>query len=97
MRRIAKIALLTALSAAACSRAAEKPSDTGIPDKKFIAVMVELGSAGPAEKSAVLRKHGVSDKQLRAFIQAHADRPKALGAVFDSIQTALDRNRAESK
>lgn len=85
------IALL-ALCAAACGR--DPAPAGGIPREKFVAANVTLrslpDSATPEQRAASLRKHGVTERQLRAWINGNAHEPQELAKAWEEIAFKLD-------
>lgn len=96
MRRATLYAVLAAaLLAGACNRDGALAPE----DEQFIEAMVALrqaarasgGDAGryAALKANVLREQGVTEEQLRAYIQTHAHDLERLAAVWESINVRL--------
>lgn len=94
MLKVTAILLITALTAAACTRSARPPS-TRLTQKQFVAAMAELATAQPHQRAIILRKHRTTDAELRAYIKALSPHPHLLSTAFDSIQAQLDRERME--
>lgn len=92
MIRRAPLLLAAALVLAACGKD-EEPAGV-IPREKFVAANVALRSlpdgATPEQKAAALRKHGVTDKQLKAWINGHARDPQAVAEAWEQIAFRLD-------
>lgn len=91
VRRALLIAVL-ALTAAACGRD-ETPAGV-IPRERFIAANVALrslpDSATPEQRTAALRKHGVTERQLKAWINGHVRQPETLAKAYEEIAFKLD-------
>lgn len=81
-----------ALALAAC-RGQETAPGT-IPREKFVAANVALrslaDSATPATRAAVLRKHGVTEAQLKRYVSVHAGQPEELAKAWERIAFTLD-------
>ncbi|HEU4882162.1 MAG TPA: hypothetical protein VFT45_07955 [Longimicrobium sp.] len=94
MMMIRRVPLLLAatLVLTACGKE-EEPAGV-IPRDKFVAANVALRSlpdgATPAEKTAALRKHGVTDRQLRAWVNGHARDPQTVAEAWEQIAFRLD-------
>lgn len=92
MIRRASLVLAAALTLAACG-GDEQPAGV-IPREKFVAANVALRSmpdgATPAERAAVLRKHGVTERQLRAWVTGHTRDPGTLAKAWEEIAFKLD-------
>jgi hypothetical protein len=92
MIRRAPLLLAAALFLAACGK--DKEPAGVIPRDKFVAANVALRSlpdgATPAQKAAALRKHGVTDRQLRAWVNGHASDPEGLAEAWEQIAVRLD-------
>ncbi|HEX6368964.1 MAG TPA: hypothetical protein VF006_08525 [Longimicrobium sp.] len=90
--RRASLVLAAALSLAACG-GDEQPSGV-IAREKFVAANVAVRSlpdgATAAERAAVLRKHGVTDRQLKAWVNGHARNPETLAKAWEEIAFKLD-------
>lgn len=86
-------ACLAALALAACKREPVQPSGV-IPRDKFIAANVAVrtlpDSAPQARRDAALRKVGVTDKQLRAWVTAYSRNPEALAKAWEEIAFKVD-------
>lgn len=92
MIRPAPLMLAAALVLAAC-RGDEQPAGV-IPQEKFIAANVAVRSlpdgATAQERAAVLRKHGVTERQLKAWVNGHARDPETLAKAWERIAFQLD-------
>jgi hypothetical protein len=92
MIRRAPLLLAAALLLAACGKD-EEPAGV-IPRDKFVAANVALRSlpdgATPEQKAAALRKHGVTDKQLKAWVNGHARDPQTVAEAWEQIAFRLD-------
>jgi hypothetical protein len=92
MIRRASLVLAAVLALAACG-GDEQPAG-GIPREKFVAANVALRSmpdgATPAERAAVLRKHGVTERQLKAWITGNTRDPATLAKAWEEIAFKLD-------
>lgn len=91
IRRAAFI-LPLALALAACGGDAQ-PAGV-IAREKFVAANVAVRSlpdgATKEERAAVLRKHGVTEKQLQAWVTGHARQPETLAKAWEEIAFKLD-------
>ena len=63
--------------------------------EQFIATMVELKSNTPDKRASILKKHRVTEAELRKFVTTHARNPALLSAIFDSVQVRVDRKSAQ--
>ncbi|HEX5871812.1 MAG TPA: hypothetical protein VFY65_15395 [Longimicrobium sp.] len=92
MIRRVPLVLAATFALAACG-GDEQPAGV-IPREKFVAANVAVRSlpdgATPEERAAVLRKHGVTDKQLRAWVTGHAGDPETLAKAWEQIAFRLD-------
>jgi hypothetical protein len=92
MIRRARLLLAATLILAACGRD-EQPAGV-IPEAKFVAANVAVRSlpdgATPEERTAVLRKHGVTDRQLKGWVNGHARDPETLARAWEQIAFRLD-------
>lgn len=92
MIRRASLVLAATLALAACG-GDEQPAGV-IPREKFIAANVALRSmpdgATPAERAAVLRKHGVTERQLKAWVNGNMRDPGTLAKAWEEIAFKLD-------
>lgn len=90
--RRAPLLLAATLVLAACGRE-ETPAGV-IPREKFIAANVEVRSlpdgATPEQRAAVLRKHGVTEKQMKAWVTGHSRDPEVLAKAWEEIAFKLD-------
>jgi hypothetical protein len=81
-----------ALALAACGGDDAVPGT--IPREKFVAANVALrslaDSATPATRVATLRKHGVTEQQLKGFVHGHARQPGELAKAWEQIAFKLD-------
>lgn len=84
--------LCAALALAACG--GDAPAAGVIPREKFVAANVAVrslpDSTTPAAKAAVLRRHGVTEAQLKAYINVHARQPEELAKAWEQIAFKLD-------
>jgi hypothetical protein len=55
--------------------------------------MQELRSAQPPHRAAVLKKHRITEAEVRAYMTALSADPVALSQLLDSLQMHLDRER----
>ena len=86
--------IAVALFAIACtpsSEALEPPG--GLTRDEFVKAMQELRSAQPPHRAAVLKKHRITEAEVRAYMTALSTDPVALSQVLDSIQARVDRER----
>lgn len=92
MIRRAAFILPLVLALAACG-GKEQPAGV-IAREKFVAANVAVRSlpdgATKEERAAVLRKHGVTDKQLQAWVAGHARQPETLAKAWEEIAFKLD-------
>lgn len=92
MIRRAPLILAATLVLAACG-GDEQPAGV-IPREKFVAANVAVRSlpdgATAEERAAVLRKHGVTDRQLRAWVAGHTRDPETLAKAWEEIAFKLD-------
>jgi hypothetical protein len=83
---------LLALAAAACG--GDKGPAGVIPREKFVAANVALrslpDSATPQQRTATLRKHGVTERQLKAWVNGHTGEPQEMAKVWEEIAFKLD-------
>ena len=95
-RRTIFLCVLLALLAG-CERETEP---AGLPQSRFIQVMVELRKAArgvqdsaafEARKQQVLADAGVTEAQLRAYLAAHVRDLDHLAAVWESINVRLTK------
>ncbi len=65
--------------------------------ERFIAVNVDLRRIDPAaedaaeQRSRVLAEHGITGAELRAFVEARAERPQELARIWTQIQERLEQ------
>lgn len=87
------LACLAVLALAACKAEPAQPAGV-IPREKFIAANVALrslpDSAPQARRDAALKKAGVTDKQLRAWVTVYARDPEALSKAWEEIAFKVD-------
>lgn len=92
MIRRASLIFAILLSAAACGRGGGAAGE--IPRETFIAANVELralpDTATPERRAAVLRRHGVTERQLKAWVAANAREPEVLAKAWTEIAFRLD-------
>jgi hypothetical protein len=85
--------LAAAVALAGCQRQAPAASGT-IPRERFIAANVAVrtlsDSATPAERRVALRKAGVTERQLRAWVAVHAREPETLAKTWERIAFRVD-------
>jgi hypothetical protein len=91
--------LLAAFLLAGCP--GRDPAATGPIDREeFITIVVELRRAQAEatsrdefeeRKAGVLAEHGVSEDDVRAFVQRHGGDVRLMSEVWDSVQTRLQR------
>lgn len=58
----------------------------------FVVIMRELQAADPAQRPAILAKHGSNEAALRSTFSALSADPTALSAALDSIQIGINRD-----
>ena len=73
------------------SEALEPPG--GLSRAEFVKAMQELRSAQPPHRAAVLKKHRITEAEVRAYMTALSADPVALSQLLDSIQVRMDRER----
>jgi hypothetical protein len=65
-----------------------------IPREKFVAANVALrslpDSATPQQRAATLRKHGVTELQLKAWVKGHTNEPQEMAKAWEEIAFKLD-------
>lgn len=85
--------LLAGLALAACTREPEMPAGV-ISREKFVAANVAVrlvsDTAPQALRDSALKKAGVSDRQLRAWVAAHARDPEFLAETWEQIAFKVD-------
>lgn len=85
--------LFAALALAACTREPELPAGV-ISREKFVAANVAVrlvsDTAPQARRDSALRKAGVTDRQLRAWVTAHARDPEFLAKTWEEIAFKVD-------
>jgi hypothetical protein len=96
MIRIALLLLLPLLLAGGCRSDA---GATGISDERFIDVVVQLRRAAhetrdepaayAARRDAILREAGVTEEQLRAYVDVRGRDIDHMAQIWDSINTRL--------
>jgi hypothetical protein len=86
--------MLVPLLALAAACGGDKGPAGVIPREKFVAVNVALrslpDSATPAARAATLRKHGVTEQQLKAWVNGHAREPQEMAKAWEEIAFKLD-------
>jgi hypothetical protein len=91
--RRAALLLAASLALAGCGGRREEPAGV-IPRDRFVAVNVAVRSlpddATAEQRAAVLKKHGVTDRQLKAWVSAHARDPETLAKAWEDIAFRLD-------
>jgi hypothetical protein len=90
------ILLLVLLATLGCRR---EDVTTGIADEHFIEVVVQLRRAAAetrgtdaafaARRDAILREAGITEDQLRAYVEAHGRDIDHMAEVWDSINARL--------
>lgn len=77
----------------ACGRAEPEPAGSVISRQRFVAANVALrmldSTATAAQRDSVLRRHRVTEEQLRGFVAAHAG-DTVLAGVWEQIATGLE-------
>jgi hypothetical protein len=85
--------LLAVLSAAACSPGPQPPAGV-ISREKFVAANVAVrlipDSLPQAARDTALKKTGVSDRQLRAWVTAYSREPETLAKTWEEIAFKVD-------
>jgi hypothetical protein len=85
--------LFAALSLAACTQKPETPTGV-ISREKFVAANVAVrllpDTAQQAARDAALKKAGVSDRQLRAWVTAYSRQPETLAKTWEEIAFKVD-------
>lgn len=88
-----RLLLAAALLLAACGGKSDA-SGGGIPRERFVAANVAVralpDSATPAERKAALKKAGVTERQLRAWVNLHARDPETLAKTWEEIAFKVD-------
>jgi hypothetical protein len=84
--------LVLALLPGACERPNGQTGLTAAEVEDFVVIMRELQAADPAQRPAILAKHGSSEAELRRSITTLSADPTALSAALDSIQVAMNRD-----
>jgi hypothetical protein len=92
MRITLGLIIVTALSAA-CAEPAGTGSAGGLDRQTFMTVMQELQLAPPAQRDAIMQKHGTSAAGIEAFLRQLSEDPVALAAVLDTIAVRVERSR----
>ena len=86
-------AVAAALALAACQREPQAPTGV-IPRDRFVAANVAVrslaDSATAQERRAALRKTGVTERQLRAWVNAHVRDPETLSKAWEEIAFRVD-------
>jgi hypothetical protein len=87
------LVLLAALALAACQQEPQAPAGV-IPPEKFVAANVAVRllpeTATQAEREAALKKAGVTDRQLRAWVTAYSRQPETLAKTWEQIAYRVD-------
>jgi O-methyltransferase involved in polyketide biosynthesis len=100
MKRIFGLILLLAVVLPACDRQTTPPDAGGLSREQFVELFVSLRNAKksattPADfeekKRQLLAKANVTEEQFKRFADAHAEDLVFMAAVWDSIQSRLDR------
>lgn len=101
---LARSVLLTAIAVTvACSGG---PTENAIDREVFIATYVDLRISaletdsvrlGDAERTEILARHGVTEDELVAFTQAHADRLEFMREVWNEIEVRMDREPGDNE
>jgi len=89
---------------AACARDAATPSD-GISRNTFVAVYVDLSRAQARStpeqfqelRHEILRRHGVTEADLKAFIHSHGHRLDYMSEIWDSVRQQLASRDSEAQ
>jgi hypothetical protein len=89
--------LLLASAAGACEERGTRTAAT-IPREKFVAanVALRIGDTTQAARTEALRKHRVTEAQLRAFVAAHVGDTLLAGA-WDEIARGVEAKRPEAE
>ena len=86
-------AAAAALALAACQGEPKTPAGV-IPRDRFVAANVAVralsDSATPQERRAALRKTGVTERQLRAWVNAQVRDPETLSKAWEEIALRVD-------
>jgi hypothetical protein len=87
------LVLVAALSLAACTTEPEPPAGV-ISREKFVAANVAVrllpDTAQQAARDATLKKAGVSDRQLRAWVTVYSREPETLAKTWEEIAFKVD-------
>ena len=86
------------MAVALCTFACTPPSEAldppgGLSRAEFVKAMQELRSAQPPHRAAVLKKHRITEAEVRAYMTALSADPVALSQLLDSLQMHIDRER----
>jgi hypothetical protein len=93
--------VLAAVAALGCGR---EGAGTTLAETRFIEVMVELRRAAlrapdpgvyEAEKQQILRNAGVTEAELRAYVERHGRDLEHMAAVWESINVRLSQPEDE--
>jgi hypothetical protein len=93
-RGLLSVLLVTVAAVCGCARDTDT---TGLPQRRFIEVIVELRRAAQdgetaqfaARKQQILEKAGVTEEQLRAYVKTHERDLEHMAAVWESINVRL--------
>ena len=86
--------MFVALFAVGCRPQSEAPEPPGgLSRSEFVQAMQELRSAPPPNRTAILKKHRITEAEVRAYMAAVSADPIALSQLLDSIQVHVNRER----
>ena len=86
--------MVVALFAFACTPSSEALNPPGgLSREEFMKAMQELRSAQPPHRDAILKKHRITEAEVRAYMTALSADPVALSQLLDSLQMRMDRER----
>ena len=86
MLRAGAVILVILMAACDVFRGGSHRPRTDLSQREFVNVYVALSKAQTSEaKSAVLKQHDITEKELEHFVAAYADDLKAFSEVFDSV------------
>jgi hypothetical protein len=88
------LGLVVLFSIGACAQPAGPALPKGgLSRVQFIAVMQDLTLAEAAMRPAILERHGTTDAEIRAAVEAMSADPLLLSATLDTIQNRVERAR----
>jgi hypothetical protein len=93
MHKLQKAVLIAFFAIGACDGAPGFATTGSLTERQFIAVMVELQLAAPAQRPALLKKYRTTEQEIRDYVGELSARPGQMSIIFDSIQAQVDRRR----